>query len=212
MLVLIAEDDPVSRRVLEEMVTGWGHRVVIARDGRAAWDLLRGPEAPQIAVLDWQMPHRNGPDICRLVDEERLQPRPYLILLSARDATADLVAGLSSGADDYVTKPFHADELRARLNAGVRILQLQRGLADRVRQLEEALAQIKQLQGLLPLCMYCKKIRDDQNYWQQLDAYLSSHNAAQFSHGICPECYERIVKPQLDEMSGKKGADDEYAI
>jgi DNA-binding response OmpR family regulator len=202
MLILIADDDSVSCRVLEKTLVGWGHQVVVAHDGRAAWDALRADPAPQLAILDWQMPHRNGPEICLLVQHERLNPRPYLMLLTARDTTPDLVVGLTSGADDYITKPFNADELRARLNAGIRILELQRGLADRVRELEEALAQIKQLQGLLPICMYCKKIRDDHNYWQKLEAYLASRTAAQFSHGICPDCFEHIVKPQLDEMHG----------
>jgi DNA-binding response OmpR family regulator len=202
MLILIADDDAVSCRVLEKTLAGWGHEVAVAHDGRAAWDRLRAEPAPQLAILDWQMPHRNGPEICLLVQHERLSPRPYLMLLTARDTTPDLVVGLASGADDYITKPFNADELRARLNAGIRILDLQRGLADRVRELEEAIAQIKQLQGLLPICMYCKKIRDDQNYWQKLEGYLASRTDAQFSHGICPECFDHIVKPQLDELHG----------
>jgi CheY-like chemotaxis protein len=197
MLILIAEDDPVSSCLLEDTLAEWGHEVVVARDGGVAWDVLRGERRPQLAILDWQMPVINGADICRMVQHERLNPRPYLILLSSRDRTADVVAGLSSGADDYVAKPFDGEELKARLNAGIRILDLQRGLAERVRELEAALAQIKQLHGLLPICMYCKKIRDDQNYWQQVDAYIASHTDAHFTHGICPDCFEQIVKPQL---------------
>lgn len=199
MRILVAEDDPVSGSFLEETLTTWGFDVVRAPDGGKAWDVLRGPQAPHIAILDWQMPVLNGPELCRKAQHERLDPRPYLILLSARDAKADIVAGLSSGADEYIAKPFDPEELLARLNAGVRILELQRGLAARVRELEAALTQIQQLQGLLPICMYCMKIRDDQNYWQQVDAYLATHTAAQVSHGICPACYEQFVEPQLAE-------------
>src|SRR4029079_6237045 len=106
MFTLIAEDDPVCCAVLEDTLTGWGHEVLITHDGDAAWDALRGARAPQIAVLDWQMPGLSGPDICRRVQEEHLNPRPYLILLSARGLKTDLVAGLRSGADDYLSKPF----------------------------------------------------------------------------------------------------------
>jgi sigma-B regulation protein RsbU (phosphoserine phosphatase) len=82
----------------------------------------------------------------------------------------------------------------------MRIIELQHSLADRVKALEEALARVKQLQGLLPICSYCKKIRDDQNYWQQVENYISKHSEAQFSHSICPDCYESLVRPELDQL------------
>lgn len=207
MLILIAEDDPVSCCLLKERLVNWGHEVVEVNDGGTAWELLRAERgAPPLAILDWQMPVFNGPEICRMAQLERFRQRPYLILLSARIETADIVTGLSSGADDYIAKPFHDDELHARVNAGIRILDLQRKLAERVRQLEAALTQIKQLQGLLPICMYCKKIRDDHNYWQQVEAYLASHTAAQFSHGICPDCFEQIVRPQVAAASEERAS------
>jgi hypothetical protein len=94
-------------------------------------------------------------------------------------------------------KPFDHDELRARLIVATRVVQLRRKLADRVRELEAAISRVKQLHGLLPICSYCKKIRDDKNYWQQVEQYVSSHSEVQFSHGVCPQCYEQILAPQL---------------
>ena len=91
-------------------------------------------------------------------------------------------------------------ELRARINVGCQVLNLQKGLAQRVRELEAALLHVKQLQGMLPICSYCKSVRDDQNYWQRVESYISQHSSLQFSHGICPKCYEEVVEPQLEEM------------
>jgi CheY-like chemotaxis protein len=210
MRALIADDDPVSCRLLEHTLKRWGHEVVALRDGTSAWEALHGPEPPELAILDWVMPGLNGPDLCRKVHElgratvegGRNVPhplvRPYLILLTANKGKDNLITGLSSGADDYITKPFDVDELQARIEVGRRVIELQRGLAQRVRELEQALAQIKQLQGLLPICMYCKKVRDDQNYWQQVEHYIGQHTDARFSHGICPDCYEGVVKPEVE--------------
>lgn len=108
--------------------------------------------------------------------------------------------GLQAGADDYIAKPFDPRELRARLHAGVRIVELQKALLERFHELEEALKRVKQLQGLLPICSYCKKIRNDRNYWEQVDSYLASHSEVQFSHGVCPDCYEVYLKPQLGKL------------
>ncbi|MBI3948890.1 MAG: hypothetical protein HY314_00305 [Acidobacteria bacterium] len=129
MRILIAEDDPVSRRVLEVTLTRWEYEVVIACDGTEA------------------------------------------------------------GADDYVTKPFDRDELHARVQVGARVVELQRALASRVRELEEALSRVKLLEGILPICSYCKQVRDDRNYWQQVESYITDRSEVRFSHSICPACY-----------------------
>jgi sigma-B regulation protein RsbU (phosphoserine phosphatase) len=199
MKILIAEDDLVSRRLLEATLTRWGYETVVACDGPQAWQLLRQPEAPRLAILDWMMPGLDGVEVCRRVRGLSEEPPTYLILLTARHTTLDVVTGLYAGANDYITKPFQRDELRARVDVGVRVVRLQEALAARVRELGEALANIKQLQQLLPICSYCKKIRDDQNYWQQLETYLSEHAAARFTHGICPGCWEEVVKPQVQQ-------------
>ena len=145
------------------------------------------------------MPGMTGPEICRRARQIKTDQPTYLILLTSRDTRQDIVSGLQAGANDYVTKPFDFDELRARVQVGERVLQLQKALAGRVKELEEALANVKMLQGLLPICLYCKKIRGDHNYWQQLDKYVADHTEARFSHGICPECYAKVVKPELEK-------------
>jgi DNA-binding response OmpR family regulator len=202
--ILIAEDDPTSCRLLEATVTRWGYRVVVARDGLEAWRVLQEADPPSLAVLDWMMPGMDGTEVCRRVREAACATPPYLILLTAKGQREDVVTGLEAGADDYVTKPFDRAELRARLEVGVRVVSLRRALADRVRALEEALSQVKQLQGFLPICAYCKRIRNDQNYWQQVEAYVSEHSGAQFSHSVCPTCYETVVKPELEEFRRRK--------
>jgi phosphoserine phosphatase RsbU/P len=146
------------------------------------------------------MPDLSGPDVCRNVRKGPRASSTYIILLTARANREDLLAGFEAGADEYIVKPFDLEELRVRLQAGARIVELQGKLGERVRQLEEALTRVKQLHGLLPICAYCKRIRDDHNYWQQVEAYVSEHSEAEFSHSICPDCYETVVKPELKAL------------
>jgi sigma-B regulation protein RsbU (phosphoserine phosphatase) len=200
MKILIAEDDAGSRRLLQASLERWGYEVLIASNGAEAWQALDVPSAPELAILDWMMPEIDGLEICRRVRAGSRSLPTYIILLTARGKREDIILGLQGGADDYVTKPFDLEELRARLQVGVRIVQLQRALASRVRELEDALKRVKQLQGLIPICCYCKKIRDDENYWQQVENYISEHSDAQFSHGICPDCYTKHVQPEIDKM------------
>jgi len=196
--ILVADDDPVSLRILQKALEKWGHEVIAAKDGTGAWQVMTSPEAPSMAILDWMMPGMDGPTICQRARAVPSVPPPYLILLTARTDYGDIVAGLEAGANDYVTKPFHHAELRARVRVGIRVLALQSSLAERVHDLETALKQVNQLRGLLPICMYCKRIRNDGDYWQQVETYISEHTEAEFSHGICPECYEKVLKSQLE--------------
>jgi sigma-B regulation protein RsbU (phosphoserine phosphatase) len=200
MKVLIAEDDLVSQRLLQATLSKWGYEVVVTGDGAAAWEALQSRDPPPLAILDWMMPALDGIQVCRKIRGVPTATPPYLMLLTAKGRRQDIIAGLQAGANDYVTKPFDREELRARVQVGVRMVELQQSLADRVKALEEALARVKQLQGLLPICSYCKKIRDDRNYWQQVESYISKHSEAQFSHSICPDCYDSLVKPELEQL------------
>ncbi len=192
--VLIAEDEPSSRFLLERSLAQWGFTPIVCSDGLEALARLRADNAPRIAVLDWVMPGMDGVDVCRRLRETNPARQPYLILLSARSTRADIVAGLRAGANDYIIKPVDREELEARLQGAARFVTLQQRLAERVDELEDALKRVRQLQGLLPICAYCKRIRDDQNYWNQVETYIAEHTDVQFSHGICPTCFEEVMK------------------
>jgi DNA-binding response OmpR family regulator len=200
MRILIAEDNATSRRALEANLVGWGFDVVSTEDGEQAWSVLQQPDAPKLAILDWMMPGQDGVEVCRRARTIESTEPPYLILLTARGSQGDIVAGLEGGADDYLTKPVDRAELRARLQAGQRVVNLQSSLATRVRELEAALAKVKRLQGLLPICSYCKKVRSDENYWQQVDAYITEHSDLRLSHGICPDCFETVMREELSHL------------
>jgi DNA-binding response OmpR family regulator len=204
MRILVAEDDPISRRMLEALLTKAGYEVVVTCDGESAWSALQGPDAPLLAVLDWMMPDLDGVQLCRRIRSNPSTAATYVVLVTALGRQEDLLTGLEAGANDYIVKPFDAAELLARIQVGVRVTELQQSLAQRVRELEEALASIRQLQGLLPMCAYCKKIRDDSNYWSKVEEYIARHTGAQCSHGICPECWEKVVKPELEAVTGRK--------
>lgn len=197
--ILVAEDDSTQRLLLEGCLTSWGHDVATCADGAEALYRLLVDRGAELAILDWMMPGLDGPTICGQVRQQAGATPPYLILATARDRREDLIAGLRAGADDYLVKPLDLDELQVRIEVGRRVLDLRGALAERVAELEAALANVRQLQGLLPICSYCKKIRDDENYWQKVETYISTRTNAQFSHGVCPECFDRFLEPQLAE-------------
>lgn len=203
MKILIAEDDEISRRVLQVTLAAAGHEVVATENGAAAWSILEKDDSPKLAILDWMMPEMDGLEVCRRARQQPTATPVYIILLTAKAQKTDVVQGLEAGANDYILKPFNRDELRARVRVGETVVNLQQNLAAHVGELENALEQVKLLQGILPICSYCKDIRNDHNYWQQLDVYISEHSEAQFSHSICPACYESVVKPQFEERGIK---------
>jgi phosphoserine phosphatase RsbU/P len=191
--VLIADDDKLTLNVLNDTLTRAGYDVITATDGEQAWKKLQQSNAA-LAVLDWIMPGMEGPEICQRAAKEPKMANRYFILLTGKSKTEDLVAGLQSGASDYLRKPFDEAELLARVEVGVRFIELQRKLAERVDEMEKALATVRRLEGLLPICSYCKRIRNEQDYWERVDNYISQHANVRFSHNICPECYEKHVK------------------
>lgn len=191
MRVFIAEDDPVSRRALEATLAKKGYEVVTAKDGREAWEVLSGENPPKLAVLDWMMPHADGVELCRKLRERPTSEPIYVILLTAKGEKTDIVEGLDAGANDYLVKPFDSGELRARIEVGRRVVDLQHAVAERVRELEEASQHIETLQGILPICMHCHKIRTDTESWDRIESYIEAHSEAQFSHSLCPECLDK---------------------
>lgn len=188
MKILIAEDDSVSRKLLNAHLTKWGYNVIETRDGREALKILKQPDPPRMAILDWMMPEIDGAELCRIIREQDNEEYTYIILLTAKKLKEDIVRGLEFGADDYITKPFDPNELRSRVKSGIRILHLESELSRKISELKEALDHVKQLQGLLPICMYCKKIRDDTDTWRSIEIYIEEHSEAMFTHSICQEC------------------------
>jgi len=200
MIVLVADDLDVNRKLLRSLLAAEGYDVIEASNGMDAFQILQGATGPIVGLIDWEMPGMEGIEVCRQTRAIQDSPPIYLILLTVRDSKQDIVAGLQGGANDYITKPFDKTELLARVGIGRQMVQLQQALTERVAELKEALISVKQLGGLLPICSYCKKIRDDQNYWQQVESYVGQHSQAKFSHSICPQCYEEIIKPQMVQM------------
>jgi len=196
MRALIADDDPVAAVAVSRNMSNWGFDTTIVHDGLAAWDHLNSDHPPSLAVIDWEMPGLEGPELCKRVRSVDARAHLYIVLLTARNSSTDLIAGLDAGADDYLIKPVDLNELRARIQVGVRVVSLQARLAEKVAELQSSLDNVRQLRGLLPICAYCKRIRDDGNYWQRVEVYVSEHTDATFTHGICPSCLEE-AKAQL---------------
>jgi len=188
--LLVAEDDTVIRRLLQVTLSRSGFEVVAVANGRQALEEMQKADAPRLAVLDWMMPEIDGLDVCRRIRANAGVPYVYILVLTAKGRKEDLVEGLDAGADDFLTKPFDPQELRSRLRVGQRTLDLEAALRTKVAELQEALDRVEQLQGLLPICMHCKKIRDDENRWHRVETYIAKRSAAEFTHALCEECRE----------------------
>jgi len=186
MKILIAEDDPVASKILRLALEKVGHEVIVVPNGAAAWERFLD-EPVRLVVSDWMMPELDGLQLCRRIREQADGEYTYFILLTANHAGRDnLATAMEAGIDDFLQKPLDRDAIWMRLRVAERILGFTR--------------QIRQLGELLPICAYCKKIRDDGTYWQQFEEYIQEHTGSHFSHGVCPECF----KGQMDELGPKR--------
>ena len=195
--VLVAEDDAVSRQVLLTSLKNCDYEITSVQNGAAALDILRGSDTPRLVILDWMMPEMDGISV---IEEAAFLPHRdlmYIILLTVLDCKEDIVKGLEAGADDYVVKPFDSHELHARLQVGQRFIALRANLEARMKELEDAARHIKTLQGILPICMYCRRVMPENGDWEELERYVQRHMDADFSHGICPECRQKYY-PELE--------------
>jgi DNA-binding response OmpR family regulator len=147
--ILVAEDDPVSRSLISTRLEKWGYDVVITHDGAEAMAVMRGRDAPTLAILDWSMPGMDGLEICRRL--RQAEKTVYIILLTAHGGKEKTIEGLRAGADDYLVKPFHAEELHARILTGLRVMALQETLTDRVKALETTASEVGSFRLQIPL-------------------------------------------------------------
>ena len=179
MKILIAEDDPVSVKILQFTLEHYGHEVVAAADGEEAWQIF-DHDPVRVVVSDWMMPKVDGLELCKKVRSRPKTDYTYFILLTAiNTGRENLRKAMDAGIDDFLTKPLDREAVLMRLRVAERIL--------------EFTTQIRQLKELIPICMYCKRVRDDQDYWQQVESYIHAHTGSNFSHGICPECFNKQI-------------------
>ena len=203
MRILIAEDDATSRIVLATVLTKDGYDVTATDDGGAAWEVLKKPNAPRLAILDLMMPGIDGLELVRRVRAIPSAAPPYLIIVSTKSEKADVISALDAGANDYLTKPFDPGELRARIEVGRRMIEMRFELNEKVEELSQALAEVRTLKGIVPICANCKNVRDDQGYWNRVETYLNEHTEADFTHAVCPDCMKRLY-PQFKDDSDVK--------
>lgn len=189
MKILTVEDDPVANRVLDQTLKRLGHEVLSAADGEPALELLER-EPVRVVVSDWTMPRMDGLELCRRVRARIGADYVYFILLTGRAADqGNREEAADAGVDDFLTKPLDPTELWMRLRVAERILRYA--------------TQVRQLEAFLPICSYCKKVRDDGNYWQQIESYINERTGTDFSHSVCPGCYNDVVVPQIEKLKAK---------
>lgn len=194
MKILAVEDDTLARRVLHQALTRLGHVVIEAADGEEALDVL-AREDVRVVVSDWLMPRRDGLELCTAIRARPTGDYVYFILLTGQSATAENQReAADAGVDDFLSKPLDFNELWMRLRVAERIL----AYATQVRTLE----------AFIPMCSYCKKVRDDQNYWKQIESYINERTGTDISHSVCPECYQRVVVPELEQLRAEAKRQD----
>lgn len=190
--ILAVDDEYVNTQLLKSVLCE-EYDILTAQNGHEAIDLIEQYK-PDLILLDVMMPDITGFEVCKVIKaDERFADIP-VIFLTALDSQDDQLEGLELGGIDYLTKPINLALLKLRVRNHLAMKEQRDLLVQQKAELEEALARVKQLEGIIPICMYCKKIRDDQQSWHQLETYISKHSEALFSHGICPECGEEQMK------------------
>ncbi len=183
--VHIVEDDPTTRRLLENLTSLLGYQVESYNNGDEAWEAFATVD-PQIVISDWKMPGKDGLELCRRIRGMRSDTYTYFVLVTAqRRSRANLEQAISAGVDDFLKKPIGSDEIWNRLRVAERILDFNK--------------QVKTLESLIPICAYCKKVRNDDDLWEQIEQYVNERTGADFTHSICPSCLEEHVQPQMEE-------------
>jgi PleD family two-component response regulator len=197
--ILIVDDTPANIRIVVDTLDKKGLRVVIAQSGEQALQIVKRIR-PDIILMDVVMPEIDGFETCRRLKLNEATRAIPVIFMTALDDTEYVMKGFDAGGVDYIVKPVRIKEVLARVTTHLRLRNMQKQLETQNAQLHEALDNIKTLKGLLPICANCKKIRDDQGYWKQIEAYIEDHSDALFTHGLCPECVKRLI----DESDQKK--------
>ena len=188
MKILIAEDEYTTRLTVQVVLERWGYKVDGVEEGTEAWEILKQPDGPQIAILDWEMPGINGVELCEKVKMLERDTPVYVIILTARDAQNDILQGFDAGADDYITKPFDEHELRARVRVAERLVSIQEELVISNNELRTVLDHVEMLQSNLPACTICNKIRDFDDTWRTMEEYTEKKDDPRFQYTICPNC------------------------
>ena len=189
-LVLVIDDNPKNLQVVSQIIDSAGYMVAAATDEAQVLSMIAS-KPPDLILLDIVMPGVNGFDLCRKLKALPEAADIPIIMLSVKDSAEDIVQGFEAGAADYVSKPFNAEELMARVNAQIELKQVSDQQTRLIDELEKALSDVKQLAELIPICAHCKKVRADQEYWQQVEDYIATHSTARILHSICPDCLSR---------------------
>ncbi len=188
MKILIAEDEYTTRLMVQVSLENWGYSVNSVADGKEAWNAFQKVETPDIAILDWEMPEVDGVELCKRIKNLQRANPVYVIILTGRDSQKDILQGFDAGADDYMTKPFNDDELRARVRVAERLVTIQSSLSQSVEELKLALDMVDTLQGSVPVCNGCQKIEGENGDWYTLNESINERFDMRFTPELCPQC------------------------
>lgn len=196
--ILVVDNMPEIVRSSSHLLERAGYITKTASNGLEALELIKDFQ-PDLVLTDRDMPKMDGLELCRRIKADPKLENIFVIIASAAfTRTEEQSEGLDMGADSYIARPIANRELLARVDAYVRIIRLNRQLRERNAELEKALASVKLLSGMLPICSGCKNIRDDKGYWKQVESYVQEHSEATFTHGLCPECAKKYFPAEQD--------------